>query len=996
MPFNENAQLTLVNAKLFIQKLVFWFRDCKPFIWKISSLFFDTGLIIIIFLLAHFFTLVCSLLLLILPPFPVRTADHGTSTNCDDWHCKPGEQHAKKNLKTRAERDKLLQTPVYQYSSSDTMDIPKHPHKPHKKRPKVEELKDVRNKLASHKTRPEPSQESLLFWGQPISKKKSKPSSSAIIKTKSLGGERDMRSALSIKNKESSPANLAGARSRSTDIKISPLARRKSRSSSKTRILDSKIKKSKSKEKHSTRHRSSSSRRPEETKNKTKQAMPKDTKEKRTSNDVNLKPSKKKSKKVETRKKLSAQEKKLKKKKSSHKALDQSLDSIPPLPYDFVGLPTVKEPTIVDNETQIHVSELRNTYEEHLTVPATEKVKQKIGNEKVHWSIPPASHRLITVSDNTETVEHAEVLTDSGVKPADVADSAVQCSVPSGGPVVAMEEKLSSIEQAVVNIQSTMSDLACLVHSLKPDPSSNAENMFVESDSISLPNVEKDSSMPPNYHGDVINNLQKTLDHLALQVAEVAQAQTKSQLSTHTDPTATQPSDACYHLLNYPHEGLALNTVTNNDLLSKQQTSAQLGDSYFQTYTMFPKNDGSLDLSTLIYNSGVTNYIVIDSEDSDSLEGNDHFAGGVQVEEISNSQASLLKQDLLASAVKTSTISSTVADQPDMSLNTNELSTVHIASSKELIDQNVSPGTCDSGESGTIAVGEGSSSIINEHAFSAWSEKAPNDQVVTHSAKTSNLKDGRGTSNFVSKEFILNSKADYRPLANMMDDEHEPTAFTSADTVDNTLYTAVSCDSLSSADDTVIRDNPKPSSVKNSSQIMHTNHDTLSNVLDSDADQTDQFDSPDVSTRVVVEGNLLKTYVYPSVHGAEESEYIKASETNLINSDDIPLPTQKPKKKQSLKSRLAKAFGLRKKDNYIVEKAASQKSNKSSNINIDELFDKLPPPNRPGFAGESKKTKYKNAASIESRDESYASGSSMPQHLPPPPPIRLPRNAYRH
>ena len=939
----------------------------------------------------------------------------------------------------------------------------------HKKRSKVDELKQeaskaksTHKKLESDEKEPALSWESLWFWGQPISKKKSTPVST-VIKTKSLGGEREIRSALSVKNKESSPAYLPGAEA--ANAHISPLAR-PSRSKSANKKVSSKLaepsaKRHESKPKVSkeSRRRSLSGKRPEELK---KREKSKHFGDRRNSKDINVKesntkPSKKKSKKSSVPNKALKEAvdtpKQVKPKPAKRKSPDRTLDNIPPLPEDLIATVSPPRPTLVDTETQSsNVSELKSVYEDQGTTTEL-NINHRAGTEKVHWSTPTATHKLITPSDYTQTGETSECrelnLSDTvaNVQPreAKMAESAVQCDVQPSQQDDGMKERLFSIEQAVVDIRSTISELTSLVQALRSDSEVNLKKVSTLSDATK-PNSPFSSnsgnkiSASNNWPTEVNNNnLDSSLSSLSSQLAQIKKDLRHVQVNEyHVQPSVEHPVE---HTVTEPlskpepdhklaDQILNSSNFQSGEIQREPHFPNTMGENLtFAQPTMFLYSDGGL---LNMYNP--SSYVIIDSDDDFDSGASE---SGAKIEELSESQALLLEQELKAKTNNPIKDEITSADffnnrlpEDGDEIEASELKTPLLkhkskvqANASVKTDKKPAPDTYTDkipADDLTPFVMENSKSEVSpctKDGPNSVGIKKRNSEVSldskdnTDAQKISDVKhysklDLQESDDFleelvrsvdsVSQQSVdeksteSEGHASYQILVNN-DAELKPSPFVDKNMKEHFTNAVAESSLASSTTETTVRQYITKLQDNSIDPKLSKGHSAKSFCSSTNDVENQSMADTKILRNDVLSEKLIEPQAGRDIgndvtsHNPDEESYLDTSETSLVETESIQLPTPKPKKR-SLKSKLAKAFGFGKKD-YNVESKVGEKASKSSSINVDDLFNKLPPPTRIKHRSTwGRKKSKKETGSVMSHDESFDSGSSMPQHPPPPPP----------
>lgn len=183
--------------------------------------------------------------------------------------------------------------------------------------------------------------------------------------------------------------------------------------------------------------------------------------------------------------------------------------------------------------------------------------------------------------------------------------------------------------------------------------------------------------------------------------------------------------------------------------------------------------------------------------------------------------------------------------------------------------------------------------------------------------------------------------------------------------------------------------------------------------------QSHDNENLDLTDDITSQGQPLTQYQSEN-HAVTENSICEDSQTTAYNADvqmnddvsvitelstqsspslahTIQLPLQPGKKKQTLKSRLARAFGLSKKEKHHEQPPPpTDESNKDSiSENIDDLFATLPPPTdikKKGKKENEKRSTWRRRSSKHNEQPSVksscdeSSASSVPKTTPPPPP----------
>ena len=340
----------------------------------------------------------------------------------------------KRKLKTKQELDQLVVMPSY--SSSDNYQyIDREKRTKHKNKPKEKEseaIKTVKSKNVQAKSSsgtPTPSAEALIFWSSeqpPLQVPKTYPNSlvnKTMNRAKSFNQEKEARSAHSIVNKESSPAQLA----------LSVL--KKSTTSVTSKVSKKLAKNCKGDKVHSAEKKN-------DKRNKSPDAKREPLGQSSMKTSVDLKHRKKHcNEKKDRLKKGQSKGKHLKKpklQKSSH-----TLDAVSSLPEDLVVMPNKKR------NKKVQVSQVRHIaheYEEY----------SDVGFKRSH---------------------HRESLKATAIQPVSFASSTVQCVLSDINLVqhnpknelnesTEVKNNLKSIEAVLCSMQKVISGLSLQVNEL--------------------------------------------------------------------------------------------------------------------------------------------------------------------------------------------------------------------------------------------------------------------------------------------------------------------------------------------------------------------------------------------------------------------------------------------------------------------------------------------------------------------------------------------------
>lgn len=828
-------------------------------------------------------------------------------------------------MKTKAQRNQLIQHQEFAYSSSDNVSQP-HFRSRNRSRKKTGKSTEAGGQKSTPQKANLPSVWST--WSREI------PSASPIVnKAKSMAAERSVKtSSVSIKNKKSAPAKLA---SNDSPLSTTPEKRRRSKSTnnqveksgklcSTRKNVDESDKKARSKSRNNDRGH---------------QKQPSSTKKaERVTNDNSPKPlnsldkanviaqentkHSKKSKRSQEEKAKNVMKTTIVKKVGTKKSSDRTLDNIPSLAEDFVANGAGK------SQKSVNRNALKsNTVLEKIT-------------EQVHWTEPCKSNQHAPQTGELLPSEKRNDNVDLFQSPiSDKRNFAIQCDPNNEETAnsVVFEQKLSSIEQTVLGIQNTISNLTTLVGNLMSEQQlKNLEDIHNSLQNDKLSSFNNDNGINGNVfdaqHDSSIRNLFDTQEVL---------------------PTSSK----------------IMTVDTSNFLLHAEPIE------YFDIIFNGDSEDSGENVSgTKLIELTESQAVMLESEinkQPKSMSENAEFSGDKRKDPVSEVPRELPEEMPVE-------VSETLPD---------EISLENTKSANRL-QQSVSipfaTGSSPSMEPDTVddlcypvdSNEDIDSGMQHLPAGLETSEVLPNgsssDTYVdnNHEVKTtSSFKDTYDMSHGGTLELLRSKLNLVKPGATVVGYEKL------SETNDNESVTNFSPEKKVDMGDSNKSDLRQFTSEKESTTSVGKELAPLFLVNDQ---LNVEHDTEDVSTRVVLEGVIANSQPPLSSKKFDEASFTDNSETSFLYSDEIQLPKHSLKKKRTFKSKLAKIFGINKKGN-TPKKDKRHKYNTSSNLDIDLLFEQLPPPTRVNQTSNQYKSKAKTS-------DGKFSASSIPQFSPPPPP----------
>ena len=965
----------------------------------------------------------------------------------------------KKKLKTKAERNKLA--PQFQavLSSSENMgpDEPSGSQTRRKARSRknrqtldrqdesVEKrkIKTKKTKSPSPDNEYKPSDEALVFWGKTAASSELP----VITKAKSLVQERDIRkSSVSIKNKQSAPATLVDAKVgdgkvRPADIRTRSKSKTKPDSPAKNHQSQERTPQAKSKDGDRNKHRTSSGKRT--SRDGKQQIGERKSKEKQKhTNQAQLedkyKTPKKKSSRKNNAKKIEVEDDQFGQKVKKKCSKEHTFENISPIPTDFVASPLYQAPAVIagdiaeqvtavdmkaienvspekqTNQTVVQlptergvttdshchkVCELRGIYEDGRHI----KCSKQNESEKGNVNFDAESEITAPVFENLiDPVIKLQTRTSAAQCAApQVSDYGVQCDKSERSS--AMEQKLSAIEQTVKDIQTTMSELACLIGSSGLQGKDTGGKTTQQSEPLS--HSKSDGGNLPM--ASSIKALNDILDSFPHHFKSVSGEEKYTPHETGTPVEACNEEDItengvdgtieCHktHSSNIIDHAITVEETLDNYIQEGYiqdspvfvTASGQRGDLSGYSYDLPSDTAGRDDTPNSSAREHIDNQASRPSDDPPSEDG--YSAPSSYIINLNTLLAGVPGQFTDGMVLEVELESDTDSEDEEESTGVviTELSEAQIAQIEQEQAQQLPKYTfnesfdrpCDVSENDDqeLSVKEDSQNVNTEKPGDLLSEsRSPNKQTCNpwhhHNTGYSRLPDGS------DEEQLLPIGDDVASI-----EKNDPAYNHSASSHTEDTRTVVQQlkEKWDAVNDTSLH--TEVGSVNNTDRLKQ---------LDSVNEQTAQQSASPI---MLTDENQPSTAGITPLMDDDVSVTTEVSMQSFFNTPEhIQLPLPPEKKRPSLKSRLAKAFGLKKKDKPIdqLQERPETHGNDSISENIDDLFERLPPPAASQQKPKKKATWGRGSNSKTSRHESVkssiteSSASSMPKEPPPPPP----------
>lgn len=832
----------------------------------------------------------------------------------------------KRKLKTKRELDRLI-NPVPTSSSENY-----YGDKEHKGRPTRHRSKSLSKPAKAHEKDSSPKREKsgIIEDGRKPSYDTSFWASEhppAIInkslnKAKSYHPQREVHSILSVNNKESSPAQLAVSSSRQAKNPASPTKSKLSKKKSKD---DREAMNEKPKKKSPEKRKSSHHKADKETRPSRKKSVDSKHHRKSAESPLATKPSKKKSKR-----------KKLKPSQSNH-----TLDAISSIPDECAVKNTKSKSRQRSQSREVQVS--RVTQLTH----AYGECNQDVRNKALH----EFGELETIINDTNDAQKCSSKLGAAAVpqanfakpNPVNVCHSAVQCGdIGSSRDDKVLETKLVTIETVLCSVQKAVSDLTLLV-----------TTMTTPTDKVVTSDTHNETSKNSVIDGEMSPKINDSIPEKGCElVHQPNQNQEMKIVGLSKNQQLTQNLDlaaGCENTVDETNYVAQRSERNNTPKLSPIRQNPIAADQLlYQTISAFRPSPNEKDASSSIKNLSDIHSLGTDYIDQPSPEmsqsSKEHF-------NISADESIPLQYDDLVMSLNTVLNSVPYNYVIEMADNISEMNSDCTPKQAKVIEV-----TNSEAEAFLTNPNHRGQKLLSD-AKSLENDERPGIQTAAEDGPDQLQK----TSPLSLLKVFTPRVARYGPLTQDMDipdNNSEPAEGNGTDWQSD----------INAAHEAALVKKSLREEKQEKREISNTKHDRVTKVDSKDPIfyQAQSEDSDSCSTCLLDEFSL-------------DGVSITAART-------VTLPTKIAKKKPSLKSRLAKAFGLGKKDKDD-HRTSAIKIDSESEVDIDSLFNTLPPPKK-----YPKKKTGKDFVEIGSKG--HSSRSSIPPYPAPVPPTKHPKGSY--